>query len=316
MIELMIAVYGTILWLVFKKFKLIPINQWTVVTSILIGVGIIGFVLLMMNMYQPVSPDGRFYAYTTPITPQVRGRVVEVPVRPNEPLKAGDILFKIDPEPYQNKVDALAAQLKLARTQLEKEQRLLRQGAGNQYEVDRLAADFGRLTAQKADAQFNLENTIVRAPTDGLVTQLTLRPGMMAVPLPLAPVMVFVHADKPIFGATFKQNVLQAVEPGDDVEIAFIAVPGRVFKGKVNRILPALGEGQFAPSGQLRRFTVPSPPGRVPVVIDVTDDISGYNLPIGTAAKVAIYTGRYKPFEIVRRVILRIQSWENYVFLP
>ena len=62
MIELMIAVYGTILWLVFKKFKLVPVNQWTVVTSILIGGVMLGFVLLMMNMYQPVSPDGRLYA--------------------------------------------------------------------------------------------------------------------------------------------------------------------------------------------------------------------------------------------------------------
>lgn len=316
MIELMVAVYGSILWLVFKKFKLVPVNQWTLVTAGLIGVVMIGFLLLMMNMFQPASSDARFYALTTPIVPQVRGRVTEVPVAPNTPLKAGDVLFRIDPEPYRNKVAAQEAQLKLARTRLEQESTLLEKGAGSQYEVDRFQADVDRLAAQLADARFNLEHTVVRAPTDGLVTQVTLRPGVMAVPLPLAPVMVFVHAGQPIFGATFKQNALQGIEPGNEVEIAFLAIPGRVFKGKVNRILPVLAEGQLTPSGQLRGFTIPTRPGRVPILIDIEDDLSGYQLPVGSAAQVAIYTEHFRITKIVRRVILRIKSWENYVFLP
>ncbi|MCG6282776.1 HlyD family secretion protein, partial [Vibrio diabolicus] len=53
-----------------------------------------------------------------------------------------------------------------------------------------------QLLAELRKAQFDLEQTVVRAPTDGYVTQLALRPGVMSVPLPLAPVMTFVHSEE------------------------------------------------------------------------------------------------------------------------
>ncbi len=52
------------------------------------------------------------------IVPNVAGEVTEVPVAPNTPLKAGDVLFKIDPTPYQAQLGALEAQLKLAELRL------------------------------------------------------------------------------------------------------------------------------------------------------------------------------------------------------
>ncbi len=316
MIELMIAVYGTIWWLVFKKFKLIPVTQWTVITSVLIGVGIIGFVLAMVNMFQPSSADGRSFVYTTPIVSQVKGKVIDVPVEPNKPLKKGDVLFKIDPVPYQNKLDSLDAKLALAKKRLKQETLLFAANAGSGYEVERLDSEVDRLSAEVANARFDLEYTITRAPTDGMVTQVFLQPGAMAVSLPLSPVMVFLHTDKQYFMVTFKQNVLQGIRPGAEVEIAFTAIPGRVFAGKVNRILPVLGEGQISPTGRLLQFTVPTRPGRAPVLIDIIDDLSAYNLPIGAQARAAVYTDYYKPFRMVRRILLRINSWENYLFIP
>ena len=316
MIELMIAVYGTIWWLVFKKFKLIPVTQWTVITSVLIGVGIIGFVLAMVNMFQPSSTDGRSFVYTTPIVSQVKGKVIDVAVEPNKPLKQGDVLFKIDPVPYQNKLDSLDAELALAKKRLKQETLLLEANAGSGYEVERLDSEVDRLSAEIANARFDLEHTITRAPTDGMVTQVFLQPGAMAVSLPLSPVMVFLHTDKQYFVVTFKQNVLQGIRPGAEVEIAFTAIPGRVFAGKVNRTLPVLGEGQISPTGRLLQFTVPTRPGRAPILVDIVDDLSAYNLPIGAQARAAVYTDYYKPFRMVRRIILRINSWENYLFIP
>lgn len=316
MIELMIAVYGTIWWLVFKKFKLIPVTQWTVITSVLIGVGIIGFVLAMVNMFQPSSTDGRSFVYTTPIVSQVKGKVIDVAVEPNKPLKQGDVLFKIDPVPYQNKLDSLDAELALAKKRLKQETLLLEANAGSGYEVERLDSEVDRLSAEVANARFDLEHTITRAPTDGMVTQVFLQPGAMAVSLPLSPVMVFLHTDKQYFVVTYKQNVLQGIRPGAEVEIAFTAIPGRVFAGKVNRTLPVLGEGQISPTGRLLQFAVPTRPGRAPVLVDIIDDLSAYNLPIGTQARAAVYTDYYKPFRMVRRIILRINSWENYLFIP
>ncbi len=73
---------------VFKKFRLIPVTTYTVVTAILGGIVLFMSILIMVSMCHPVSHDGRFYAAVTQIVPQVRGKVIEVPVVPNEPLKA------------------------------------------------------------------------------------------------------------------------------------------------------------------------------------------------------------------------------------
>lgn len=315
MIEILIGVYGSILWLVFKKFKLLPVNTWTMVGAFLVGAFTLLFLVLMMNMYQPLTKDSRFMALTTPIISDVRGRVIEVPVTSNEPLKAGDVLFKIDPEPFQKQFDAIQAQLGLASTRLQQETALMSQGAGNQYEVDRYTAEVKRLTAELDGAKFELDSCVVRAPTDGYVTQLLLRPGMMAVPMPFAPMMVFVHKEDSGFFAAFRQNSLQGIDPGDEVEVSFDAIPGRIFAGKVKQILPMMSEGQLTPTGTLRTLEgVHNKPGRVLVQVEFVDDISGYKLPAGASGTTVVYTGQFKPIQIMRMVILRIKAWEKYLF--
>jgi multidrug resistance efflux pump len=317
MIELMIGVYGLILWLVFKKFKLLPVNTWTMVGAFLIGAFTLSFLLIMMGMYQPLTKDSRFMAATVPIISEVRGKVTEVPVLSNTPLKAGDVLFKIDPEQYEQKVAAIDAQLMLAKTRLEQETSLVAAGAGNQYEVQRWDADVKRLTAELTQAKFDLDNTVVRAPTDGYVTQVVLRPGMMAVAMPFSPMMVFVPDEQEHFFAAFKQNSLQAVDIGDEVEVSFDAVPGRIFAGKVKQILPIMSEGQISPTGQLRTLdSVSSKPGRVLVEVEFTDDLKPYKLPVGASGTTVIYTGEWHAIQIIRMVILRIKAWEKYVFSP
>jgi multidrug resistance efflux pump len=315
MIELMIGVYGVILWLVFKKFKLLPINTWTMVGAFLVGAFVLVFLLLMMNMYQPLTNDSRFMSPTTPIISEVRGRVIEVPVTSNTPLKAGDILVKIDPQPFAQQVAAIEAQLGLASTRLQQETALMAQGAGNQYEVDRYTSEVKRLTAELEQAKIDLSNCVIRAPTDGYVTQMLLRPGMMAVPMPFSPLMVFVHEEESGFFAAFRQNSLQGIDPGDDVEVSFDAIPGRIFAGKVKQILPMMSEGQLAPSGTLRTLeNVHSKPGRVLVQVEFVDDISGYKLPAGASGTTVVYTGKWHAIQIIRMVILRIKAWEKYLF--
>ena len=50
------------------------------------------------------------------------------------------------------------------------------------------------------------------------------------------------------------------------------------------------------------------------VRIDIEDDLSGYQLPTGAKAYVAVYSTTWKPVAIIRKVILRVMSWENYLF--
>ena len=109
-----------------------------------------------------------------------------------------------------------------------------------------------RLRAELSDAEYDLDQTVVRAPTPGFVTQMALRPGMYVVPAPLRPVMTFIHDQDRVLAAAFQQNALQRVHAGDEAEVAFDAVPGRVFKGKVKTVLDAIAAGQLQATGQLQ----------------------------------------------------------------
>jgi multidrug resistance efflux pump len=174
-----------------------------------------------------------------------------------------------------------------------------------------------QLQAELNDAQFDLDQTVVRAPTDGFVTQVALEPGVYTVPLPFKPAMTFVNtgAQARALGAAFQQNALQRVRAGDEAEIAFQAVPGRVFKGRVRVLVDAIAAGQMQASGTLQAFGGPTVESRGMALIDILDDISDYQIPVGAAADVAIYTDHVRELSLLRKILLRMQSWENYVFL-
>src|SRR5262245_32926237 len=111
MVELIVGTYGVLCWLLFAKFKVIPVTTYTIVTAFL-GGGVILLVLyIFLSVFHPVSHDGRMYSPVVQIVPNVRGTVIEVPIEANKPVKKGDVLFKIDPEPFRIEVDRLRALL-------------------------------------------------------------------------------------------------------------------------------------------------------------------------------------------------------------
>jgi len=297
MIDLLILIYAAILWVVFKVFK-VPINKWTATTSLLVGFFGIGFVVIVQNYYHPYSREARLYFYTTPVFSRVLGRVMEVPVTPNVPLKKGDVLFRLNPEPFEDEVNSrkgelLRAQVERDRTKEERERSLalLSKGAGSEREVQSWRIRYETALADVDSSQARLDRAIydfeeeatVRAPTDGYVTQQRLRPGMTVVSQPqTVPVMTFVHAEDPEFIAAFPQNGLQNIKPGYEAEITFDAIPGRAFKGKVKKVLQAISQGQVQPGGTLMNLDAAverAQQGRVPVQIEILDDLSDYQLP-------------------------------------
>jgi multidrug resistance efflux pump len=224
-------------------------------------------------------------------------------------LKSKDVIAQATVDTATRNLDA--SQQALAGAQAAEERARLTYSS----QINGVNTTVARLQAELDDAQYNLDQTTYRAPTDGYVTQLFLKPGMMAVPLPLRPVMVFIHSDDNVFAAAFQQNALQRVRVGDEAEIAFDAIPGEIFKGRIKALVDAVVQGQLQPSGTLldpeeRGKT----PGRALAIIDITDDLSGYQLPAGSTAQVATYTEYWREFAILRRVLLRMKSWLNYVF--
>jgi len=400
---LMLMTYTGFCWAVFKIFKL-PVNKWTIPTAILGGFVLIGLTLLFMNYNHPYSTLVRQFYITTPIVPNVEGQVVEVPVTANVPLKAGEVLFKLDPRPFEFEVQRLEAelanantgaaqldqqlrgaqagtarsaqakeearatiaqvnaQLELARTNEARQRELVGRGLVAQVDYDRakrqmesleaqlkaaqaaeqqaeqginesraaeetarlafesesggMNPEVRRIQAQLDRARWELDQSVIRAPTDGMVTQLFLRPGMRAVPLPLRPVMSFVHmeeGDRDLVGA-FWQNSLQRIRVGDEAEVIFKGVPGHVFRGKVERVLPVVAQGQLTTGGQLQAIESITGAGKIPVVIQLDDDLSPYHLPLGVVGAGAIYTEHAHHVAIIRKILLRMVSWQNYIF--
>lgn len=371
---LLILTYAALCITIFKVFN-IPLNKWTVPTAVLGGVVLIGTLILLMNYNHPFTQIGNQVYSTTPVVSGVRGRVIEVPVEANKPLKEGDVLFKIDPIPYEAEVGKKKAQIKeasqgalglesslqeanaslnkaiaerdKAKREFQRYQRGFDKGAFTEQQLDtrrqaykasesavnvakakleqsQLALDseiggenttVARLIEELRQAEFDLEQTVVRAPTDGFATQLALRPGVMAVPLPLAPVMTFVHTEDLLYTAAFRQNSLQRLQPGYEAEFLFRALPGKVFKGEVIEVLPAIGESQFQARGALLGTEALRTSGRVFVTLKITDDLTDYKLPLGTAVEVAVYSDKFTHVSIMRKVLIRMKSWQNFLYL-
>ena len=108
---LLLGIYSFFVWLIFIKLKLLPwTTPWKVGVAIFPVVGLTAMILTL-NVVAPTTSDVRVVKYVVPIVSQVKGRVIEVPVDNNRPVKKGQVLFRIDPEPYESEVRALSAQL-------------------------------------------------------------------------------------------------------------------------------------------------------------------------------------------------------------
>jgi multidrug resistance efflux pump len=373
---LLILIYVSICIVIFKLFS-IPVNQWSLSTAVLGGIFGITLLLLIMNYNHPFTTNARIYFPVTPILATVKGRVVEVPVQSNTPLKEGDVLFRIDPKPFQYVVDAKKAalaeadqlvdqlkasldqataavgkadaQLQLAQQNYDRQAELFAKdviaratldtatrnldaakqtlaGAKAEEERARLAykSEIGGVNttvatrrAELADAEFDLDQTTTRAAGPGFVTQVSLRPGMYLIPAQLRTAMLFVNTAKTDqeLGAAFDQNAMQRVVAGSDAEVAFDAVPGRVFKAKVRSVVDAIAAGQLISALTLIEPETRTTAGRAVTIIDVTDDVSDYQIPLGATAQVAIYTEHWHHLSLLRKILLRMRSWQNYVFL-
>ena len=374
---LLTLTYVAICVAIFKIFR-IPVNQWTLATAALGGIFGLSLLFITMAYNHPFSTNARVYFTVTPILPGVRGRVIEVPVedRSNQHLEAGEVLFKIDPKPYEYTVaekraglaDAEAnvaqlkasvdqasatvakakAQLQLSQENYDAQETLFQKNvvaqatldtatrnldAAKQTEAEAAAAEDrakqaysatvnGEHTAivnlrnELADAQFELAQTTVRAPTAGFVTEVALRPVMYVGATGLRPVMIFVNDSQRdrAFAAAFQQNALQRVRAGDEAEVLFKGIPGRVFKAKVRLVIDAIAGGQLQATGTLMNVGGPLPGDRALAVLDIVDDMSGYQVPLGSAGEAAIYTEHFHELSLLRKILLRMRSWQNYAF--
>lgn len=108
---ILLIIYSVIVWVIFFKYKWLPWNITSQIIVATIPIFALTVIILFMNIVAPSSSDVRAMNYVVPIVPRVTGQVTEVPIEPNRPIAKGDVLFKIDPVPFQAAVTAVEAKL-------------------------------------------------------------------------------------------------------------------------------------------------------------------------------------------------------------
>ena len=401
---LLLAIYAFFVWVIFFKLKWLPWNTVSQVIVITLPIVALTALILTLNVVAPSSSDVRVLKYVVNVVPQVRGRVLEVPAEGNRPMKKGDVLYKIDPTPYQLAVNALEAQLantqgssreldeqligaiaqvsaansgietatsrvtqataqvELARKRVTQYRELSARGAGNKFDLEQaetnlreaestldgarsteaqsrsaqgqaLAAErqirqkmgaksggewaqVAQVRAQLEQAKWELSQTVAYAPANGTPTNVQLRSGSFAVPLPIAPALTFIE-DEFVIVALYNQNELTAVKPGDEAEVVLLTLPGEVIKAKVDSIIWAQGQGQAMPFSNLVPTTGAAgpPPDRFPVKLTVDPKYHEFFLAAGARGNAAIYTEHGEMIHIIRKVIMRVGTKINYLIL-
>jgi multidrug resistance efflux pump len=387
---LLLGIYSFFVWLIFFKFKWLP---WNIVSQVIVvTIPIVGLaaLILLLNIVAPSSHDVRVVNYVVPINPPVRGLVTEVPIEPNRPIKKGDVLFKVDPTPFEIAVkgyeaqisqlqvqlvtaqatsrnlteqlkgasgqkDAIESKLKLARVRMEQFKQLAASGAGSKFDYEQAQADVQNLEGQLAstlaseseareklaaktpdgeqdavanvkaqilaaeaklaDAKWELSQSTYHAPANGTVVALTLRPGAMAVPLPMTPAMNFVEDEQWIL-AIYHQNEVRKVKPGQEAEVAFKMYPGRIVKCKVDSIMWATAQGQL-PIGSMNAAggVAPIPPYCLAVRLLVDGRDKDIFLAAGGKGAGAVFTDSGHAIHIIRKVIIRVGAKLDWLIM-
>jgi hypothetical protein len=154
------------------------------------------------------------------------------------------------------------------------------------------------------------------------VLGVTLKPGQRVANLPLRSWMTFVHTDLNKITMGINQNQLRHLRPGMPAEVTFKILPGKVLNARMITGAPITPGGQLAPSGN-----VPSAPGAqtLPelygIVLELDEGFTESGLtpmdiasvPGGAVGTGAVYTDAAKATHVIRKVMIRMQAWLNYL---
>jgi multidrug resistance efflux pump len=203
--------------------------------------------LLMYERYltKPWTRDAYVRANVVGVAPRVAGPIVQIPVKDNQAVKKGDLLFQIDPRTFQATLDQAKGQLAQAQAKLvdleanaKRAVDLLAKNVISREQYDdqvqafeAAKADVEAAQASVENAQLNLDFTTVVSPVDGYLTNINTSPGTYVA----AGQQLLALVDTSTFwvAAYFKETQINHVQPGDTVRITLMGHNGQPFEGEV-----------------------------------------------------------------------------------
>jgi len=356
-----------------------PANPMRKIILVALGLLLLLFAYhVLSDRYTPYSSQARVETFLTQVAPEVAGDVLEVGVKDNSAVRKGQLLFRIDPEPYQVAIrsaeanlsvalqaaDVSVADIAAAQAQLRKQSvdlaasrelggivtdlvgqhalaetqgiRARAEVAKTQADVTRAAADVRKARANLGapgmrnpkvrqalaaldQARLDLRNTEVRAPADGIVTNLRLAPGQYVAPG--QPLLSFLESGPRWISADLRENQLGNVRPGQDVTIALDILPGKLFRGRVHSVGWGVSQGDEAPTGQLSAMPADAgwlrDPQRFPVrILVLPDEAKEAGIDLGRSgaqANVLIFTSDKSLLNPIGKLWIKIVALLSYL---
>lgn len=275
--------------------------------KVIAGVGGVALLLVLWTVINHIrfvkTDNAQLEAHTVMLAPKVSGFVVSVKVGEGDRVKKGQVLIEIDPRDYENTLrqirgdlSSVQARMKDAEKNYRRLSELVSKGAVSSQQFDtstasysEVKAKFDAVSAQVAQAEINLQNTQIKAPSDGFIARKAVEEGQLANQgLPL---LGFVSAGERWVTANFKETEVADVRIGAQALIKVDAIAGKTFKGTVTAISPATGATftLLPPDNATGNFT--KVVQRVPVKITLAElnDNDIVSLRAGLSAVVSIY---------------------------
>lgn len=254
--------------------------------KLLTAVGIVAGIAALYFLYDHVmyvsTDDAQVDAHAVMLAPKVPGYIVAVNVNEGQRVKKDDVLVEIDSRDYQNtltqvkgELTSIEARRRDAERSFQRISQLFESGAVSRAQYDTASAansesraKYDAVAAQVAQAQLNLDNTKIRAPSDGFIAKRSAEVGQLAAAG--VPLLGFVDAGERWVIANYKETQISDIKVGASVDIDVDAVAGS-FHGKVVSISSATGATftLLPPDNATGNFT--KVVQRVPVKIEMQD---------------------------------------------
>lgn len=330
--------------------------------------------VLIADLAIPMTPHAMVQRPVLTIAPRVAGEVVEVAVANNQAVKAGDLLFRIDPSDYRLALQKAELALKQARQandnlrarlaqadaaivearaeNREKQRELARLKALQQrnlvseQQVEQAATDVdaaaarllaateqGRAIAidlgdegdqnlrirqaqnRLEQARLDLARTEIRAPEEGVISNLQLVPGIQARANQSLVSLVVTGKDR--IAADFREKTLKDINVEAPALVVFDALPGQVFTAVLSGRDLGIAQGQLSPDGQLARPEDSDrwvrDAQRVRIYVDLDDQLPGA-LVTGSRATVMLAGTDSGVLRWIGRMQMKTVSLLHYVY--
>jgi multidrug resistance efflux pump len=216
------------------------------VTFTMVALAVIASVILYWRYStRPWTRDAQVRANVVGIAPRIAGPIIQIPIKDNQAVKKGDLLFEIDPSTFQAAVDNAQAKLRQAQAaEIQAQQELQRQNqlyetkTNDLRDVQDAQDSYVAAVANAAAAQANLETanlnlqyTKVFAPVDGYLTNVNTSPGTYVNEG--EQLLALVDASSFWIAAYFKETQLRHIREGATAKITLMGHDFKPFAGEV-----------------------------------------------------------------------------------